>query len=302
KSIGDTQARMRMNLLPGQLGGADIQPAPTLRVCDEASHRHRSFDHGRQCIAHLDGFPEPRLRAANGLIVIMAIDVRQFALGVATDRLRFQVGVFRAFLARRVAVGAETPTVRLGDQVAVLIEEPHMVSLLHGAAGEAGLMLHQVLEPGFRGDLVIAHHRFMPGPIGACPHRVHAWQPPDITRNDPARREQETGQCDHAAPTRPRTIPGIAPQWVVVADTVRVVTNVVAGRLVAPRLQRVLDADADAPAQIVDALVGDLWELAHVLSRSILRLTLPAGVLGNSVTNSISLGYSCKLSRVFTRS
>ena len=36
-------------------------------------------------------------------------------------------------------------------------------------------------------------------------------------------------------------------------------------------------------------------------SRSILRLTLPAGVFGSSVTNSICLGYSCWLSRVRTR-
>ena len=79
------------------------------------------------------------------------------------------------------------------------------------------------------------------------------------------------------------------------------------------------DLDADAPAQIVEALLGDLGKLARSSacmlpfiwfaclsrcsrSRSILRLTLPAGVFGNSVTNSIERGYSCWLSRWRTKS
>jgi hypothetical protein len=52
----------------------------------------------------------------------------------------------------------------------------------------------------------------------------------------------------------------VAPERVVVADAVGVVADIVAGGLVAPRLERVGDGDADAAAQVVEALLGDLGE------------------------------------------
>src|SRR5258708_7587931 len=154
---------MRVNLLPGELVGADIQATPALCVSNETGHRHGAFDHGWQRIADLDGFPESRFGTANRFVVIMPVNFGELSFTVAPDRLRFQVGIFGALFAGGVAVGAKTPTVGLRDQSSVLIEEPHVIDLLHGAAGETSLMLDQVLEPGFRGNLVIAAHRFVPG-------------------------------------------------------------------------------------------------------------------------------------------
>ena len=106
-----------------------------------------------------------------------------------------------------------------------------------------------------------------------------------------------------------------APQRIVVADAVGVVADVVARRLVAPRLGRRADLDADALAQLVQpfsVILGKLRSMVAVdisrlllaasRSRSTLRLTLPAGVLGSSATNATRRGYSCWLSRWRTRS
>src|SRR5882757_2229101 len=96
---------------------------------------------------------------------------------------------------------------------------------------------------------------------------------------------------------------GIAPQRIVVADTVRVMADVVARRLIAPGLGGHAEGDAEAFAQIVDAFLGDFLKsgfdgIKHMIflylasdfvmacsrSRSTLRLTLPAGVFGSWVT------------------
>ncbi len=60
---------------------------------------------------------------------------------------------------------------REGDLVAMLVEEIDMIDLLERPAGEASLMLDQVLEIGGGGDDVVAQHRLEPGPVGAGPHR-----------------------------------------------------------------------------------------------------------------------------------
>ncbi len=103
-------------------------------------------------------------------------------------------------------------------------------------------------------------------PVRARPHRVHARQAADVARDDAAGREQEAGQRDDAAVRGLRRVVRIAPQRIVVADAVRVVPDVVAGRLVAPRLLRGADLDADALAQVVQALLGDLRETRARLS------------------------------------
>src|SRR5207249_1840848 len=98
----------------------------------------------------------------------------------------------------------------------------------------------------------------MPRPFGTRPHRVHARQPADVARDDPARGEEKTRRSQHATPAGAGRIVGIAPERVVVADAVGVVADAVACRLVAPGLERVGDLDADPAAQVVQALLGDL--------------------------------------------
>ena len=220
--------------------------------------------------------------------------------------------VFAALFARLVAIRAEAPTVGGRHHLAALVVEVHMIDLLDRAAGEPGLMFDQILEPGLGADRVVALHRLMPGPIGARPHRVNARQATDIAGNDPAGREQEARQRDDTAPARRCRIVRIAPQRIVVADPVRVMADLIARRLVAPRLQRVLDPHVQPASQRIQPFFGDVREqpvriFAHAgsclsRSRSTLRLTLPAGVFGKSATNATIRGYSCRLRRVRTKS
>ena len=117
-------------------------------------------------------------------------------------------------------------------------------------------------------DHVVAVHRLVPVPVRAGPHRVHAGQAADITGDDAAGREEEARQRDDAAVSARRRVFGVAPQRIVVADAVRVVADVVARRLVAPRLRGRADLHADALAQLVQALPGNLGKFALDLLRS----------------------------------
>ena len=46
KFVFDGEPRMAVVLLPGQFVGANVEPAPALRIGDEAGDGHRSLDHG----------------------------------------------------------------------------------------------------------------------------------------------------------------------------------------------------------------------------------------------------------------
>src|SRR4029453_19655481 len=133
-----------------------------------------------------------------------------------------------------------------------------VIDLLDGSARERRLWLDQVLPPRLGRDRVVAMPGQLPRPARAGPQRVHARQPPDVARDDPARREEKARRRDDAGPARAGGVLGIAPERVVVADAVGVVADVVARRLVAPWLERVGDLDADPPAQAVEPLRGDL--------------------------------------------
>src|SRR5690606_25156953 len=102
-------------------------------------------------------------------------------------------------LARRVAVGAEAPAIRLGDEVTARAEEAHVVDLLDRPAGEAGPVLNQVLQPSLGGDRLVAPDPAVPSPVGAGPHGVHAGDAADIARDDAAGGKQEARQRDDAA-------------------------------------------------------------------------------------------------------
>jgi hypothetical protein len=178
-------------------------------------------------------------------------------------RLRVDLGVLRARFARDVAIGSEAPRVAGREQVAgALVVEIDVIDLLDRAAREARLMLDEVLQVSARCDRRVAPDRLVPLEVRAGPHRVDAGHAADVAARDAAAREQERRQRDDVAVGRAASVLGIAPERVVVADAVRVVTDVVARGLVAPRLDRVLDRLADAPAQLVERRVGDADEFA----------------------------------------
>src|SRR5262249_27852323 len=143
--------------------------------------------------------------------------------------------------------------------------EVDVIDLLHRAAGKAGLMLDEVLQIGLGSDRIVAMHRLVPGPVRARPHRMNAGKTADIAGDDPAGREQEARQPDDAAEPGLCGIVGSAPRGIVAADAMGVVADVVARRLIAPRLRRVFDGLAEPFAQMIQASLGDLWKAPFVL-------------------------------------
>src|SRR5215472_4499718 len=109
-------------------------------------------------------------------------------------RFLLDLGVLGASLARRIALGAEAPAIALGDQFAALIEELASVDLLDRAAGEARLMLDQVLEPGLGVELIAELHRAMPRHVDSCEHRMHSRKPADVAAERAVEREDEGGR------------------------------------------------------------------------------------------------------------
>ncbi|MNT81148.1 hypothetical protein D3C72_2207150 [compost metagenome] len=107
---------------------------------------------------------------------MLLVGLAQFLVGVATHAAFTHFAVFGAVFTSMITFRAETPAVGLGHLVTALVEEVHVIDLLDGAAGKAGLVLDQVLEVGLGGDHVVASHLLMPGPVGARPHGVHAGQ------------------------------------------------------------------------------------------------------------------------------
>src|SRR3546814_7490880 len=87
---------------------------------------------------------------------------------------------------------------------------------------------------------------------------MHAGQAAAVTGNDAAQREQEARQCDDRAVLGLRGVGRVAPQRVVIADAVRVVTDAVARGFVVPRFNRVGDGHADAAAKVGKTFFGDL--------------------------------------------
>ena len=194
-------------------------------------------------------FPVARGGAADLFLGVQVVDLGQLFIRVAARFARAHFLVLGALFARVVALGAEAPAVGIGHLVAVLVEEVDVVDLLHGAAGKARVVLHQVLQIGLGRDHVVAADRLVPVPVGARPHRVHAGEAADIAGDDAAGGEEEARQRDEAAIARLGRIVGVAPQRIVVADAVRVVADVVARGLVAPRFGGGADLLADALAQ-----------------------------------------------------
>ena len=107
------------------------------------------------------------------------------------DRLLlFDLVVLGAALAGGVALGAKTPAIAFGDQLAALIVKLAAIDLLDRAAGETGLMFDQLLEPRLGRELVAEQHRAMPNHIDAGEHRVHARQAAHVAAERAVERER----------------------------------------------------------------------------------------------------------------
>src|SRR5205807_2148785 len=126
-----------------ELVGADIKPAPPLRISDETGDRHRSLQHHRQRLAFGDVLPVARARSLNSLVGIVLVGLGQLLLAVTARRAGLDLAVLGALIARVVAFGPEAPAIRFGDEVALLVEETDMIGLLNRPAGEARLMLDE---------------------------------------------------------------------------------------------------------------------------------------------------------------
>src|SRR5262249_4105931 len=125
----------------GELVGADIQTAPSLRERDEAGNRHRAFDHCRQLFADRNVLGISRIWASNFLRFVQREDSLQVVARVGGLRFALYLVVFCASLTRSIALRPETPAIALGHQLALLVVEFTAIDLLYGSPREAGLML-----------------------------------------------------------------------------------------------------------------------------------------------------------------
>src|SRR3984957_8631675 len=178
--IGDAETGMLLQLLPGKFVGANIKTAPDLRERDEPGDGHGAFDHGLELVADLDVFDITRSCAADFLTFVESKDFREVLAGILDRGPLLGLSVLGAALARGIALGAETPAIALGHQFAALIEELATVNLLNRAAGEARVVLDQILEPDFGGKFVTEKHRAMPDNVDTGEHRMAPSEAADI--------------------------------------------------------------------------------------------------------------------------
>src|SRR4029077_9078980 len=129
-----------------------------------------------------------------------------------------------------------------GELVTALVVEVHVVDLLNGAASEAGLVFDKIFQIGAGANLGVAVDGLVPGKITACEHSVHAGESAHVAADNAATGKEERRQGNDVPIARGPAIRRIAPQRVVVPNAVRIVPNIVARGLVAPRLQGVFDA------------------------------------------------------------
>src|SRR6266702_6926857 len=173
EAILDPEARVLRLHLPGELVRADVKTAPALRITNETRDRHRALHHAWQRFAFLHVFPIAWSGAAN---LLRLVELGEFGELLLRVRLDTAAGfrVFRAALARFVAIGPEHPGVAFRNLVVLLVEEIDVIDLLEGPAGKTGLVLDQVLQMGRGGDGVAAQYRLVRRPVRAGPHGMPA--------------------------------------------------------------------------------------------------------------------------------
>src|SRR5271170_3105468 len=131
------------------------------------------------------------------------------------------------------------------------------VYLLDRASREARFVFNQILQPHLGGEAIAEQHRAVPGHVDPGKHRVHPGESANVSAEGAIEREDKRGRGQYPSVLRFLAVGRIAPQGIVVADAVRPVPDAVAGGLVAPRLERVLNRNANQLAQVGEAPFGD---------------------------------------------
>ena len=135
---------MRVDQLPGEFIGANIQTTPALSIGDKACDGHRTLKQYGKLIAFLNVFPVTRVCTANLFRGIKFVGVLQLFVGIGHDAFFLNLGVFGAFLSRMIALGTKAPSVSLSELVAGLIKKIDVVSLLNRFASETGIVLNKI--------------------------------------------------------------------------------------------------------------------------------------------------------------
>src|SRR5262245_26962430 len=97
-------------------------------------------------------------------------------------------------------------------------------------------MLHQILQVGVAVNSVTQKKGTVPGDVSCGPHGVHPGQSTHIARQNPVERKHERGGRDQLPVGGTGGVLRIAPEGVVVANAMGVMTDVVSGYLVTPWL------------------------------------------------------------------
>ena len=194
---------------------------------------------------------------ADFLGLIEREDFRQVVARIDYRLLGCRLDILCPPLARRVALRAKAPALTFRHQFLPLIVEFRVVNLLNGSPSKAGLMFHQILEPGLGVELVAQEHEFMPGDVDPGKHGMNAGQASHIAAERAIEREHKGGGRHKAAILSLGSIRWIAPQGVVIADPVCPMANVVAGRLITPWLYCVLNRYAEQFPQVSETLFRD---------------------------------------------
>src|SRR6516164_11812470 len=135
-----------------------------------------------------------------------------------------------------------------------------MVDLLERPSREARLVFDQVLEVCLGPHLGAAPNRLVPVQIRAGPHGVYSGESANIAGEDAVQSEDKAGRSDQGSVRTRSGVLGIAPQRVVVTDSVGVVPDVVPGRLITPGLDAVGDWSTDGTPQPFHRVIGNRGE------------------------------------------
>src|SRR5579883_3391155 len=235
---------MFLELLPGQFVGTDVEASPALSKSDKTCHCHWALDHRLQLVAHLHILNVTWQGTTDLFALVEAEDPRQLFACIVDFRFLLDLLVLGPAFARRIPLGA-------------LIIKFTAVDLLDGAAGKAGVMLNQILEPGSRCELVPEHYRSVPGDVDARKHRVNSRKAANVSTEGTVKRKNKRRRCKQASIRRASRIIRVAPEWIVITDTVRPMPDIVAGCFVAPGFERVFDWHINQFAQFGETLLSD---------------------------------------------
>src|SRR5262249_31254673 len=106
-------------------------------------------------------------------------------------------------------------------------------------------MLDEIFEIGAGANLGVPMDGLVPGEVTAGEHCVHAGESAHVATHNAATGKEKRGRGDDVPIPRGLAVGRITPQRVVVTDPVRIVPDIVARGLVAPRLRGVLDTLAN---------------------------------------------------------